>query len=165
MAAKSTVLDKRGSRRACPGFVDLNSGDWVVQNAANSGVGRWVIAVAKSRGLRTVNSVRRPELADKLKMIGRDVIVVVNSPDVAGRIKEAVVLDELHLALDGVSGPAIGVLASTLSLPALFGCIASRLHAHLATFRACSQAGAGPLARVNLPRMSETRPRTCGESH
>ena len=28
-------------------FVDLKSGDWVVQNAANSGVGRWVIALAK----------------------------------------------------------------------------------------------------------------------
>jgi NADPH:quinone reductase-like Zn-dependent oxidoreductase len=92
----------------------LKSGDWVVQNAANSGVGRWVIAVAKSRGLRTVNIVRRPELLDKLKTIGGDV-VVVNSPDVAGRIKEAVGQDDLHLALDGVSGPATGVLASTFS--------------------------------------------------
>jgi NADPH:quinone reductase-like Zn-dependent oxidoreductase len=27
-------------------FVDLKSGDWVVQNAANSSVGRWVIAFA-----------------------------------------------------------------------------------------------------------------------
>jgi NADPH:quinone reductase-like Zn-dependent oxidoreductase len=34
-------------------YVDLKSGDWVVQNAANSGVGRWVIALAKARGLRT----------------------------------------------------------------------------------------------------------------
>ena len=40
-------------------FVDLKSGDWVVQNAANSGVGRWVIAIAKTRGLKTVNIVRR----------------------------------------------------------------------------------------------------------
>ena len=95
-------------------YVDLKSGDWVVQNAANSGVGRWVIALAKTRGLRTVNIVRRPEFVDELEAIGGDV-VVVDSPDVAGRIKAAVGQDDLHLALDGVSGPATGVLASTLS--------------------------------------------------
>jgi len=44
-------------------YVDLKT--WRVglcRNAANSGVGRWVIAFAKSRGLKTVNIVRRPEL-------------------------------------------------------------------------------------------------------
>ena len=95
-------------------FVDLKPGDWVVQNAANSGVGRWVIAFAKARGLRTVNLVRRPELVDQLKAIGGDV-VVVDSADVAERIRTAVGNDDLHLALDGVSGPATGLLASVLS--------------------------------------------------
>ena len=28
-------------------YVDLKPGEWVVQNAANSGVGRWVIALRK----------------------------------------------------------------------------------------------------------------------
>jgi hypothetical protein len=32
-------------------YIDLKPGEWVVQNAANSGVGRWVIAFAKMRGL------------------------------------------------------------------------------------------------------------------
>jgi NADPH:quinone reductase-like Zn-dependent oxidoreductase len=65
-------------------YVDLKPGDWVVQNAANSGVGRWVIAFAKARGLKTVNIVRRPELAAELKAIGGDV-VVVESTDVPGK--------------------------------------------------------------------------------
>ena len=95
-------------------YVDLKPGEWVVQNAANSAVGRWVIAFAKARGLKTVNIVRRPELVAELKAIGGDV-VVVDSPDVSKRIKEAVIPAELRLALDGVSGPATGVLASTLS--------------------------------------------------
>lgn len=95
-------------------YVDLKPGEWVVQNSANSGVGRWVIAFAQSRGLKTVNIVRRPELAAELKAIGGDV-VVVDSPDVSKEIKEAVGQAELRLALDGVSGPATGVLASTLS--------------------------------------------------
>src|SRR5208282_4872000 len=95
-------------------YVDLKPGEWVVQNAANSAVGRWVIAFAKARGLKTVNIVRRPELLAELKAIGGDV-VVVDSPDVSKEIKEAVSQVELRLALDGVSGPATGVLASTLS--------------------------------------------------
>ena len=95
-------------------YVDLQPGEWVVQNAANSGVGRWVVAFAKTRGLKTVSIVRRPELVAELEAIGGDV-VVVNSPDVPDKIKAAVGQAELRLALDGVSGPATGVLAATLS--------------------------------------------------
>ena len=95
-------------------YVNLKPGEWVVQNAANSGVGRWVIAFAKTRGLKTVNIVRRPELVAELEATGGDV-VVVDSPDVSERIKAAVGQAELRLALDGVSGPATGVLAATLS--------------------------------------------------
>jgi len=95
-------------------YVNLKPGEWVVQNSANSGVGRWVIAFAKTRGLKTVNIVRRPELVAELKAIGGDV-VVVDSPDVSKEIKAAVGQADLRLALDGVSGPATGVLASTLS--------------------------------------------------
>src|SRR5467141_2993152 len=95
-------------------YIDLKPGEWVVQNAANSGVGRWVIAFAKTRGLKTVNIVRRPELVAELEAISGD-LVVVDSPDVPDRIKTAVGQAELRLALDGVSGPATGVLAATLS--------------------------------------------------
>ena len=95
-------------------YVDLKSGEWVVQNAANSGVGRWVIAFAKTRGLKTANIVRRPELVAELEAIGGD-IVIIDSPDVSEGIKAAAGQAELRLALDGVSGPAAGVLAATLS--------------------------------------------------
>lgn len=70
-------------------YVHLKPGEWVVQNAANSGVGRWVIAFAKRRGLKTVNIVRRPELVSEIEAIGGDVFVV-ESPDVSERIKAAV---------------------------------------------------------------------------
>src|SRR5271156_4393660 len=95
-------------------YVDLKPGEWVVQNSANSSVGRWVIAFAKTRGLKTVNIVRRPELVPELQAIGGDV-VVVDSPDVSEKIRVAIGQAELRLALDGVGGPATGVLASTLS--------------------------------------------------
>jgi NADPH:quinone reductase-like Zn-dependent oxidoreductase len=105
-------------------YVNLKPGDWVVQNAANSGVGRWVIAFAKTRGLKTVNIVRRPELVAELRAIGGNV-VVVDSPDVSTEIKAAVGPAELRLALDGVSGPASGVLAATLSPHGTLVCYAA----------------------------------------
>src|SRR5258706_11697409 len=95
-------------------YVNLKPGEWVVQNAANSGVGRWVIAFAKRRGLKTVNIVRRPELVPALAVIGGDVVVVA-SPDVSERIKAAVGHAEVRLALHGVSGPPTGLPAATLS--------------------------------------------------
>ena len=88
-------------------YVTLKPGEWVVQNAPPIPVSRrWVIA--------TVNIVRRPELVAELEAIGGDV-VVVDAPDVSEKIKAAVGQAELRLALDGVSGPATGVLAATLS--------------------------------------------------
>ncbi|MGH1574894.1 alcohol dehydrogenase catalytic domain-containing protein [Methylobacterium sp. P31] len=42
-------------------FVTLKAGDWVVVTAANSAVGRSLVPIARSRGIRTVCVVRRPE--------------------------------------------------------------------------------------------------------
>jgi hypothetical protein len=53
-------------------FATLRPGDWLVQNAANSGVGRSVIQIARAKGLRTVNVVRRPGLEADLRAVGAD---------------------------------------------------------------------------------------------
>ncbi len=42
-------------------LMDLPKGAWIIQNAANSGVGTCVIQIAKLLGLRTINLVRREE--------------------------------------------------------------------------------------------------------
>jgi hypothetical protein len=59
--------------------IDLRPGDWVAQNAANSGVGRSLIAIAKARGLKTINFVRRPELVPELQAVGGDLVIVDQS--------------------------------------------------------------------------------------
>ncbi len=57
-------------------FADLRPGDVVLQNGANSAVGRALIQVARSMGLVTVNVVRhRPEVEElkgELKAMGAD---------------------------------------------------------------------------------------------
>ena len=47
-------------------FTDLEEGQWIVQSAANSAVGGYVIQLAKQRGIKTVNVVRREGLAEDL---------------------------------------------------------------------------------------------------
>ena len=82
-------------------YVSLKKGDWIIQSAGNSGVGRAVIAIAKHMGVHTVSIVRRPELVDELKRLGADV-VLVEGPDLAKRVAEATGKAKIMLALDSV---------------------------------------------------------------
>ncbi len=95
-------------------FVDLKEGDWIVQNAANSGIGRTVIALARKRGLRTVNFVRRPELVKELEEAGADV-VLVDEPGAVDKARAAVGQGNVRLAIDGLSGSAAARLIDVLS--------------------------------------------------
>ena len=54
-------------------FRNLKKGDFIIQNAANSGVGRSVIQIAQNLGLRTINFVRRMDLKEKLSDLVRKI--------------------------------------------------------------------------------------------
>ena len=62
--------------RLLKGFRTLRDGDWVVQNAGNSGVGRCLIQLAGSLGLRTISMVRREDLIGELRELGADHVLV-----------------------------------------------------------------------------------------
>lgn len=95
-------------------YVDLQPGDWVLQDAANSGVGKNLIRLARKQGLRSVNVVRRAELVDPLLDIGADV-VLVDSEDLARDIAEATGGAEVSLAIDAVAGEICDRLAQALT--------------------------------------------------
>lgn len=84
-------------------IVKLPSGSWVIQNGANSGVGRAVIAIAKLLGLQTINIVRRQQVVDETKALGGDV-VLVDEPELAKRVAAETGNAPIMLALDGVGG-------------------------------------------------------------
>ena len=92
----------------------LSPGDWFVQNSANSNVGRALIKLARLRGIRTLNIVRRAELIPDLEALGADV-VLVDGPDLARRVKDACGGAPLTIGLDGIGGAATGRLAECLS--------------------------------------------------
>lgn len=92
-------------------FVTLRPGDWVIHNSANSGVGRALIGIAKSLGLKTVNVVRRDDVVAEIKAIGGDV-VLVDGPDLAKRVAAETGKAPIALAVDGVADTSTtGLLA------------------------------------------------------
>ncbi len=95
-------------------YVDLKPGDWVVQNAGNSGVGRSLIAIAKLRGIRTISLVRRPELIDELKTAGADV-VLLDEPAAVEEAARVIGTGSVRLAVDSVGGDATAKLVQLLS--------------------------------------------------
>ncbi len=94
-------------------FADLKEGDWIVQSAANSAVGSYIIQLAKQRGIKTVNVVRREGLAQELKAMGGDV-VLIDGPDLASDIAEATNGAPIALAIDPVGGDTFSRLAASL---------------------------------------------------
>jgi len=95
-------------------IVKLPSGSWIIQNGANSGVGRATVAIAKSLGLRTVNVVRRDEVIAEMKALGGDV-VLVDGPDLAKRVATETGNAPITLTLDGVSDTSPMNLMNCLS--------------------------------------------------
>ena len=100
-------------------YVPLEPGDWVMQNAANSGVGVALVALARTRGVRTVNVVRRESAAEQLRALGGDV-VVVDGPKLRDRVHAAVREaggdpERIRLGADAVAGRATGQLLRCLA--------------------------------------------------
>ncbi|MEO7165918.1 MAG: 2-enoyl thioester reductase domain-containing protein [Chthoniobacterales bacterium] len=84
-------------------FVPLNKGDWVIQNAANSAVGRAVIVLARELGFRTVNVVRRPELIEELRAAGGDV-VLLDDDNLRAAVAKATESAPIRLGFNSVGG-------------------------------------------------------------
>lgn len=99
------------------GIVPLATGDWLIQNAANSAAGRFVVQLARRRGIRTVNIVRRDGPAAELRALGADVVLVDDGTDparLAAAVAQATDKAAIRLALDAIGGAATDGLAASL---------------------------------------------------
>jgi NADPH:quinone reductase-like Zn-dependent oxidoreductase len=94
-------------------IVQLRAGDWIVQNAAASAVGRMVIQLARRMDVRTINIVRRPEQVSALRALGADE-VFVEGPALAERVAPEL-REPIRLAIDAIAGTATGMLAGMLA--------------------------------------------------
>ena len=96
-------------------YVDLQKGDWLIQNAANSAAGRDVIQIAHELGYKTVNVVRRAELIEELRTEGGDV-VLLDGDNLREEVKNATGGTAIRLGLNSVGGDSALHLANCLAV-------------------------------------------------
>lgn len=95
-------------------FASLQPGDWVIQNAANSAVGAYLIQIAKLRGIKTVNVVRRESAIAAVKAAGGE-HVLVDGDKLGKRVAELTGGAAIMLGIDAVGGDATDRLAGALA--------------------------------------------------
>ena len=84
-------------------FETLREGDWVVLNAANSGVGQCVIQLAAAMGVRTLCFLRNPCRASELFALGA-VAAFEDSPAGFEQARDTLGMDRAKLAFNTVGG-------------------------------------------------------------
>ena len=82
----------------------LRPGEWLLQTAAGSTLGRVVLQIAKQRGFKTINVVRRREQAEELKALGADACICTDEEDIPERVREITGNEGLKKAIDAVGG-------------------------------------------------------------
>ena len=94
--------------------LDLEPGDWMVQNTANGAVGKLVAQFAPARGINVLGLVRRDAGIDELSSLGIHHIVSTESADWRARAAEVLDGAEPRAAVDSIGGKAAGELLSLL---------------------------------------------------
>ncbi|KAK9841796.1 hypothetical protein WJX81_003730 [Elliptochloris bilobata] len=89
-------------------------GEWLLQTAAGSVLGRLMIAIAKRAGVKTINVVRRSEQAAELLKLGADVVIGTDEEDMAERVKDVTGGKGVYGATDAVAGKTTGEIVSLL---------------------------------------------------
>lgn len=79
-------------------------GEWLLQSAANSELGRMIIRLAKHDGLRTINVVRRHEAVQELKDLGADEVIVSGDGPIDEQVHNIVGPQGVGFAIDPVAG-------------------------------------------------------------
>ena len=96
-------------------FRKLSKGDWIIQNASNSAVGKNIIYLSKSLGLKTINLVRRDNVIDELFDIGADIVINSDDINVIKKQLHSKVDGPISLGIDAVAGDATNLLASLVN--------------------------------------------------
>ncbi|MCP3727495.1 zinc-dependent alcohol dehydrogenase family protein [Paraburkholderia sp. CNPSo 3272] len=115
----------------------LESGDWLVQSAAGSTVGRLVLQIAKAQGFRTINLVRREAQVAEIQALGGDVVLCTADEHWPEQLKRATSDNGIVSAIDCVAGRTGAVLARQLAMNGrllVYGALSSHRQSDPAAF-------------------------------
>lgn len=79
-------------------------GEWLLQSAAGSEIGRMIIRLARQDGIRTINVVRRREAVEELKQLGADAVIVSTEGRIDEQVRKIVGPEGVKYAIDPVAG-------------------------------------------------------------
>jgi len=95
-------------------FLEVKSGDWIIQNTANGAVGKTLAMLAATRGVHTVNLVRRDAGVAELAALGIEHAVSTEQPGWQEKVRAIVGKASLRAAVDSIGGKASGELMALL---------------------------------------------------
>lgn len=94
--------------------LDLQPGDWLIQNAANGAVGRMVAQIGHARGINVLGLVRREAAVAELAAQGIDRVVSVDVEGWRDRVAEITGGAAITAGVDSVGGHSSGQVLSLL---------------------------------------------------
>tara|TARA_Y100000815_G_scaffold249156_2_gene250843 strand:- start:4153 stop:5130 length:978 start_codon:yes stop_codon:yes gene_type:complete len=100
-------------------FLNVKEGDWVIQTAANGAVGKIFATIAKSRGVHTLNLVRRDDAVAELEALGIENIISTANEGWQKEARAILGKAGARAAIDSVGGKIATDLADLLGTEGL----------------------------------------------
>ncbi len=89
--------------------------EWLIQTAANGAVGKVMVGLAKARGVKLLNLVRREEAAEDLRSAGVENVISTSDADWMDQARKLIGEDGAVSAIDSVGGETGASLTELLA--------------------------------------------------
>ncbi|HLH06505.1 MAG TPA: zinc-dependent alcohol dehydrogenase family protein [Terriglobales bacterium] len=93
----------------------LKEGDWLLQTAAASSVGKFVLQLAQRFRFKTINVIRRREQESIIRKLGGDEVICTADEDLRARLQELTAGKGVERAIDCVAGDIGAEIARNLA--------------------------------------------------
>src|ERR1700744_2333289 len=94
---------------------NLKEGDWLVQTAAASSVGKFVLQLARQYRFKTINVIRRREQEAIIRNLGGNEVISTDDQDLRARLQELTGGKGVERAIDCVAGELGAEIARNLA--------------------------------------------------
>jgi NADPH:quinone reductase-like Zn-dependent oxidoreductase len=94
---------------------NLKEGDWLLQTAAASSVGKFVLQLAQQFRFKTINVIRRREQEKIARNLGGDEVISTDDQDLRARLQELTAGKGVERAIDCVAGELGAEVARNLA--------------------------------------------------
>ena len=95
-------------------FLELESGQWVIHNAANGAVGKSLAMLAAARGINTINVVRSGDAIKELEALGIKHNINTSDDDWNDQVKAILGDEKISAAVDSIGGESSNDLLALL---------------------------------------------------